>query len=532
MAGDEAEAGLRHARSDAIEEAELPDRGVHGLVVHELLDLLEDRLPFRTDPARLLLDEPLDVRVGPVGVDAGGGHEGVDTRRRVAEGPAADLDDVRELLFPELAEEGDALEGAQLQLNAHGLQIVDGRLREIFVGDVTVELAGVEAVRVPGFGQELRRFLGVVGVQGGRPGELEVLRDDAPRDFREAQRFGLIDGLPVEGQVGGEAHALVGPRRLGIPLLGEEQPERAGDGGRLEGEARGPLELLRQRAPDRVDDVDLAPLQRRQAGRLVGDHAEAQRLDARRLAPVVLVGLEHELDARRERHEAVRPGADGRLLEPVVSNLLHIFLRDDPAGAGRRAAVEGHEVGPGLLQSEAHPLGVHDLHRGDLLLQELRGRASVALEGELDVLGGDRIAVVELDAFAQDELVGQAVGRGAPGLRQARRHALARHGLHEGVVERVVEHERGDDPGRLGGIEPGGGQRDVDAPGHLAVRGDGGRDRVANEQQREEGSKETARMSHRAHLQVRAVRSLQKTNRPARSVAVQRRGQRGSARWT
>jgi hypothetical protein len=76
VAGDEAETGLRHTRADAIEEAELPARGVHGLVMHELLHLLEDRLPFWADPARLLLHEPLDVRVGPVGVDAGGGHEG------------------------------------------------------------------------------------------------------------------------------------------------------------------------------------------------------------------------------------------------------------------------------------------------------------------------------------------------------------------------------------------------------------------------------------------------------------------------
>src|SRR5262249_10505195 len=37
---DEAEAGFRDPRPDAIEKSELPDRRDHGLIVHELLDLL------------------------------------------------------------------------------------------------------------------------------------------------------------------------------------------------------------------------------------------------------------------------------------------------------------------------------------------------------------------------------------------------------------------------------------------------------------------------------------------------------------
>src|SRR6266545_6268379 len=43
-AGDEPEARLRHPRTLGVDEAELPDRRVHGLVVHELLDPVEGRL--------------------------------------------------------------------------------------------------------------------------------------------------------------------------------------------------------------------------------------------------------------------------------------------------------------------------------------------------------------------------------------------------------------------------------------------------------------------------------------------------------
>ena len=49
------------------------------------------------------------------------------------------------------------------------------------------------------------------------------------------------------------------------------------------------------------------------------------------------------------------------------------------------------------------------LDLGDPLLHQLVRGAAIALEGELDVLGGDRVAVVELGALAQHEIVGQAV---------------------------------------------------------------------------------------------------------------------------
>ena len=109
------------------------------------------------------------------------------------------------------------------------------------------------------------------------------------------------------------------------------------------------------------------------------------------------IGLQRQLDAGRERHEFVRPGPDRRLLEAVVADLLDIFLRHDPAGAGG-AAVERQKIGPRVLQREAHMPRIGGFDRGDPLLEHVVRGAAIALERELHVLGGDRIAVVEVNA--------------------------------------------------------------------------------------------------------------------------------------
>ena len=61
--------------------------------------------------------------------------------------------------------------------------------------------------------------------------------------------------------------------------------------------------------------------------------------------------------------------------------------------------------------------GIHNIDRGDLVLERLRRDAAVPLERELDVLGRDGLAVVELDPFAQHELVDAGVA--SSGLRTA-----------------------------------------------------------------------------------------------------------------
>ena len=114
-------------------------------------------------------------------------------------------------------------------------------------------------------------------------------------------------------------------------------------------------------------------------------------------------------------------------------------------------------------------LRIGRLDRRHVVLHQLVRGAAIALEREFHVLGGDRLAIVEFDALAQHEFVAEPVLRGRPRLGEARRLRLARHRLHHRVVQRVEHHEGGDDPLRLGRVEPGRRQRDVDGPGQLAA---------------------------------------------------------------
>ena len=62
------------------------------------------------------------------------------------------------------------------------------------------------------------------------------------------------------------------------------------------------------------------------------------RLTLGGLAPVLVERLEDQLHARRERDELVGSGADRRLLEALVADLLDVLLGHDPAGAGGAVA--------------------------------------------------------------------------------------------------------------------------------------------------------------------------------------------------
>src|SRR5439155_19938578 len=208
-------------------------------------------------------------------------------------------------------------------------------------------------------------------------------RDDAPGGPRKAEGLGLIDPVLVEGERGREAHALVVPGRLWIPLRrAEVEPLGRVADQADELEARRLLDLFTERTAQRVRDVDLASFEHRQACEILRHGLPYQALDRRGLAPVAIVRVQHELDPGVERRELVRAGADGRLLEALVTDLLDVLLGNDPARAAGRRAVERHEVGPRLLQAKAHAVGVDDLDSGDLLLQQTGGRALVSLERE------------------------------------------------------------------------------------------------------------------------------------------------------
>jgi len=252
-------------------------------------------------------------------------------------------------------------------------------------------------------------------------------------------------------------------------LIGEDQPVVGRKHGFQREPGRAP-DLSGQLAADQVDDVGITALERRQPRGVVGNHTEDQPLHVRRLAPILVERLEYQLYAGGERDEAVRTGADRRFFIAVVANFLDVLLRDDPPGARRACPIEGHEIGPGLLEPKPDAAGIEDLDRRDPLLEGLGEDAPIALEGELHVLGGDGLAVVELGPRSQFELVDEPVGRGTPRFGEAGRHAPAGHRLHEGVVSGREDHERRALDG-LRGVEPGGHQRRVHGPRHLPFGG-------------------------------------------------------------
>ena len=160
------------------------------------------------------------------------------------------------------------------------------------------------------------------------------------------------------------------------------------------------------------------------------------------------------------------PRPTGCLQEAVVADLLDIVLRHDPAGGADQRSVIGHEIRPRLLQDELHRVRIDDLDLLHLFADQRRLRA---LEAEFHVLGGERVAVMELDALAQLEFVGELVRALGPRFRQARRHRVARHRLHQRVVQRVQDPERGQHAlGRLARVHPCRRDRHIERPLHLA----------------------------------------------------------------
>jgi len=231
--------------------------------------------------------------------------------------------------------------------------------------------------------------------------------DEADNARDEARR--LVDPLAVQRVVGGEPNALVVPRGLRIPLLGELDPEDRGVLARHDLELGVLLDALGVNAVESVGDVGFAGLQHQGAGGGFGDAAHDQRLDARHAPPILGKRLQHHFDARLGTDELVGPGADRVFLEALVADLAEVFFRDDDPGGGGGRAVERHEVGPRRLQMEAHHLGIDDFDLADVIFEGRRSGALVALEAELDVLGRHRVAVVERQPRAQLKFVGQPV---------------------------------------------------------------------------------------------------------------------------
>src|SRR6267142_1896465 len=108
------------------------------------------------------------------------------------------------------------------------------------------------------------------------------------------------------------------------------------------------------------------------------------------------------------------------------------------------------------------------------------------------------IQAAPVAGLAQHELVRQAVRRRGPRFGQTRRGRVARHGLYQRVMNRVVENERRHQAFGLGGIEPARHNRDVVDQRHLA-RGRlpaGARQPAGTQHRNDEQDKHTKRSAH------------------------------------
>ena len=221
-----------------------------------------------------------------------------------------------------------------------------------------------------------------------------------------------------------------------------------------------------------VRDIRLAGLQHGGPGVPVGNAPHDQALDVGGVPPVPGIGFQHHLHPGGVAHESVRPRTDGLLAESLVADLGQVLFGDDEPRRRRRAAVQGHEVGPRLLEENAHGEGIDDVHLPDARLEFLGPRPPVALVAELHVLRGEGVAIVKLQIAAQLELIGQSIGALRPRLGETRAHLLPGQRPDESVVQ-GVEHPEGRDLGRRRGrIEPRRGDGDV--PGHDGFPGLGG----------------------------------------------------------
>ena len=136
----------------------------------------------------------------------------------------------------------------------------------------------------------------------------------------------------------------------------------------------------------------------------------------------------------------------------------------------RSSSRKCQKIGPRLGQAKPDMSRILDLDRGDPRSHQFVRGAAIAIEAELDVLGGDGVAVVEFGPVAQHEFVGEPVFADRPRFGKARRQVFARHRLHHRVVQRIEDHERRDHPGRLGRVEPARRQRDMHPAGQFALR--------------------------------------------------------------
>jgi hypothetical protein len=177
-----------------------------------------------------------------------------------------------------------------------------------------------------------------------------------------------------------------------------------------------PLDAIDKWNGQVVQEVDLAGLQGSDAGGILWDRADDQRLEGRRAVPVALVRLEGDRAVLDPVAEHERSGADWLLPELVLPDLLEVFRRVHEAAHRQGRQMQRRRAG-GLDVDRVliHHLGPH--HDAG---ERLEGRAVAHhAQAELRGLGVERLAVGELYALAQFHLEGGVI-KLLPFRRQAR----------------------------------------------------------------------------------------------------------------
>src|SRR5207249_9457294 len=119
---DRIDARLLDPRADAPQKRELEDGHVHHAIVHDLLDLVQQRLALPAiELARLALEEILDLRHDAGRIDAVLRDVDLDARGGVAGGRAEPHDHATQLLLAPRAQERRTLHRAQARADADAL---------------------------------------------------------------------------------------------------------------------------------------------------------------------------------------------------------------------------------------------------------------------------------------------------------------------------------------------------------------------------------------------------------------------------
>ena len=175
----------------------------------------------------------------------------------------------------------------------------------------------------------------------------------------------------------------------------------------VQAQARIRLDVRGEREGQVQHHVHVAPLQRGQARRRVGDDLPHDALGGRLRSPVAGIGLDHDAVAHDVFDEAERARADVPVGDELVLELGQALGRRHAHGL-RGEPARHHRVRD--LGDDAHGVGIDDEdvlaegRRPRELGQRIELRPDGALDGELDALRGELLPVVELHAAPELDL--------------------------------------------------------------------------------------------------------------------------------